>query len=51
MKNEQTHNARTCTLCAPLRHPSNYRARRVLSTLPRQTAESAGTERKSAGGC
>ncbi|MCX4550534.1 MULTISPECIES: hypothetical protein [unclassified Streptomyces] len=32
------HNPRTCALCAPLRHPSSRRTRRVLAKLPRQSA-------------
>ncbi|GAB2327932.1 hypothetical protein [Streptomyces variabilis] len=31
------HDARTCTGCAELRHPSNRHARAVLAGLPRQT--------------
>lgn len=43
-----THNPRTCPLCAPLRHPSNYLTRRVLSGLPRQSPPS-GTGRENGG--
>ncbi|WP_162132935.1 hypothetical protein [Streptomyces sp. TR1341] len=50
MTNQPTHNARTCALCAPLRHPSHFRTRRVLATLPRQSAP-ADSGRKSGGGC
>ncbi len=31
------HDARTCTGCAPFRHPSNRHARTVLAAFPRQT--------------
>jgi len=35
------HDLRTCRLCATLRHPSQYRARRALAALPRQSAQPA----------
>ncbi|NGO67832.1 hypothetical protein [Streptomyces boncukensis] len=33
---ETRHDARTCTLCAPMRHPSQLHTRRSLFSLPRQ---------------
>ncbi|MFE0766134.1 hypothetical protein [Streptomyces smyrnaeus] len=46
MSKNVTHDARTCRMCAPLRHPSQLKTRRALAALPRQTA-AAG--RKSGG--
>ena len=34
------HEARTCALCAPMRHPSQLRAHRALSGIPRQRTAS-----------
>lgn len=36
------HNARTCNLCAPLRHPSQWLTRRALAALPHQSAPASG---------
>ncbi|MDH6189210.1 hypothetical protein EES44_24705 [Streptomyces sp. ADI96-15] len=44
MSKNVTHDARTCPMCAPLRHPSQLRTRRALAALPRQSAESAARE-------
>lgn len=43
------HSSRTCHLCAPLRHPSQLRTRRALAGLPRQSAQSARTEKNGGG--
>lgn len=42
---QRPHVLRECDLCAPLRHPSHRRTRRVLAALPRQSAESVRRER------
>ncbi|WP_190122260.1 hypothetical protein [Streptomyces inusitatus] len=44
------HNPRTCTLCVPLRHPSQLRTRRALAALPRQMAPAA-SRRENGGAC